>query len=459
MKALIIVSLLGVVAMMAEVLRFKKILLPMVVLGLLGALATLTGEWNTGIRHFNDMVYFDNYALGFSSLLIVITLLWLFMGFPYFTQGENRGEHAALILFVLSGAICMVSFSDLTMFFIGLEILSVSLYVLAASNKLELRSNEAGLKYFLMGAFATGFLLFGIALVYGATGSFNLVEIRDQLSSQGDHPLFLQVGVLLIMIGLLFKVSAAPFHFWAPDVYEGAPTLVTAFMATVVKTAAFAAFYRLFSTCFSSMSGSWLNIMTVVSALTMLTGNILAVYQTSLKRMLAYSSIAHAGYMLMAIVSMNENSAGAVLFYSTAYSIASLGVFAVLQSASQNTGNESIAGLSGMGKRAPFTAALLIFLMLSLAGIPPLAGFIAKYFVFLGALEAGWNALVLTAIVASLVGVFYYFRVIYAVCMGTGEQAADENVVGGNNFLLLLLAGILSLLLGLLPNWLLFVLL
>lgn len=452
MKALIIVSLLGVVAMMAEVLRFKKILLPMVVLGLLGALATLTGEWNTGIRHFNDMVYFDNYALGFSSLLIVITLLWLFMGFPYFTQSESRGEHAALILFVLSGAICMVSFSDLTMFFIGLEILSVSLYVLAASNKLELRSNEAGLKYFLMGAFATGFLLFGIALVYGATGSFNLVEIRDQLSSQGAHPMFLQVGVLLIMVGLLFKVSAAPFHFWAPDVYEGAPTLVTAFMATVVKTAAFAAFYRLFSTCFSSMTGAWLTIMTIVSALTMLTGNILAVYQTSLKRMLAYSSIAHAGYMLMAIVSLNENSMGAVFFYSTAYSIASLGVFSVLHALSQKSGNESIASIAGLGKKDPFAAILLIMVMLSLSGIPPLAGFIAKYYVFLGALKAGFTTLVLTAILASLIGVFYYFRVIYAVCTEKSEAATGDIVVRGYNFYLLLLAGVFSLILGLLPD-------
>jgi NADH-quinone oxidoreductase subunit N len=453
MKALIIVSLLGVVAMMAEVLRFKKILLPMVVLGLLGALATLTGEWNTGIRHFNDMVYFDNYALGFSSLLIVITLLWLFMGFPYFKQGESRGEHAALILFVLSGAICMVSFSDLTMFFIGLEILSVSLYVLAASNKLELRSNEAGLKYFLMGAFATGFLLFGIALVYGATGSFNLVEIRDQLTSQSAHPMFLQAGVLLIMVGLLFKVSAAPFHFWAPDVYEGAPTLVTAFMATVVKTAAFAAFYRLFSTCFSSMTGSWLTIMTIVSGLTMLTGNVLAVYQTSLKRMLAYSSIAHAGYMLMAIVSLNENSMGAVFFYSTAYSIASLGVFSVLNALSQKTGNESIASIAGLGKKDPFAAVLLILVMLSLSGIPPLSGFIAKYYVFLGAMKAGFTVLVLTAILASLVGVFYYFRVIYAVCTEKTEGDTGNVVVGGYNFYLLLLAGVFSLILGLLPDW------
>ena len=300
----------------------------------------------------------------------------------------------------------MISFSDLTLFFIGLEILSISLYVLAASNKSDLRSNEAGLKYFLMGAFATGFLLFGIALIYGATATFNLQGIHDALAKGAISPLMVKTGVLLILVGLLFKVSAAPFHFWAPDVYEGSPTLVTMFMATVVKTAAFAAFYRLFSTCFISLSDTWIPVVAALSAITMLLGNIMAVFQTSFKRMLAYSSIAHAGYMMMAIAAMNEVSAGSIFLYAIAYSIGSLGAFACLHAMSVN-GDESISGLNGLGKRQPKVAIFLSLIMFSLAGIPPVAGFFAKYYLFYGALIGGYTWLVIIAVMSSLIGVYY----------------------------------------------------
>ncbi|MBK9399833.1 MAG: NADH-quinone oxidoreductase subunit N [Bacteroidetes bacterium] len=452
MKALIIISILGVVAMMAEVFRFKKLLLPVVVIGLSAALTTLVMDWGTDIRYFNDMVYFDNYAIAFSGLIILITLLWLVIGGEYFT-GENKfSENAALILFTLTGAIAMISFSDLTMFFIGLEILSISLYVLASSDKQNLLSNEAGLKYFLMGAFATGFLLFGIALIYGACGSFNLQVIGETLAKGSVSPLFIQVGILMILIGFLFKISAVPFHFWAPDVYEGAPTLVTTFMATVVKTAAFAAFYRLFSTCFMPFFEVWGPAVAVLSALTMLVGNILAVYQKSFKRMLAYSSIAHAGYMLMAIATMNEVSAGSILLYTAAYSLGSLGAFSCLHAMGKKDGEEGIDAFNGLGKRQPLVAIFLIMTMFSLAGIPPVAGFFAKYYLFYGALTGGYTWLVLVAILSSLIGVFYYFRVIYAVLKDDTLESEGFILDAGHQFLLLF-AAVMSLVIGIFPSW------
>ncbi len=452
MKALIIVSILGVVAMMAEVFRFKKLLLPLVILGLATALTSLIIDWGTGIRYFNDMVYFDDYALAFSGLVIVITLLWLIIGKAYFIEKFKASENISLILFCLSGAIAMISFSNLTMFFIGLEILSISLYVLAASDKTDLRSNEAGLKYFLMGAFATGFLLFGIALVYGACGSFNLQTIRDVLSKSTVTPPFIQVGILLILTGLLFKVSAMPFHFWAPDVYEGSPTLVTAFMATVVKTTAFASFYRLFSTCFVSTGDTWVPVVAVVSAITMVGGNILAVYQTGFKRMIAYSSIAHAGYLLMAIAAMNEVSAASIFLYTCAYSLGSLGAFSCIHALELSGSDGKLEGLAGLGRRQPLVAIFLVMTMFSLAGIPPMAGFFAKYYLFFGALNAGLMWLVLVAILSSLIGVYYYFRVIYAVFKEGPAQNESSFQLDSSHLLLLGVSAVLSLIIGILPS-------
>lgn len=452
MKSLIIISLLGVVAMMADVLRFRKLLIPLVIFGLSAALGTLVADWNTDMTYFHEMAYFNNYAIAFAAVLIFLTLLWLLIGADFFTNESSRSEHAALVLFALAGGITMVSFNNLTIFFIGLEILSISLYVLAASSKRDLRSNEAGLKYLLMGAFATGFLLFGIALIYGATGTFSLSEIAGKLTEGLVNTLFVKAGVLLVLVGFLFKVSAAPFHFWAPDVYEGSPTPVTAFMATVVKTAAFAAFYRLFASCFSMLHDDWSGVVAVIAALTMLTGNILAVYQQSLKRMLAYSSIAHAGYMLMAIVALNQVSPGAIFLYALAYSLGSLGVFSVLSGVAAGSGNELISALNGLGRRQPVVGIFLSLIMFSLAGIPPVAGFFAKYYLFFGVFSAGYSWLVLIAILSSLIGVYYYFRVIFAL-FKDGE-ATQPVPLNSTHTLLLVLAGLLSLTIGLSPAWL-----
>lgn len=450
MNALIAIACFGVLSMMAEVFHYKKAIIPIMILGLVIGFCVNLLEWNTFASYYSNMFLADNYAVAFIGLIIIITLLWVLMSGSYFHSETSKAEHASLILFALCGAIVMIGFSDLTMFFIGLEILSISLYVLAGSDKKNIRSNEAGLKYFLMGAFATGFLLFGIALIYGATGTFNLLEIRERLSDLNAVPAYVYAGILFILVGLTFKVAAVPFHFWAPDVYEGAPTLITAFMSTVVKTAAFAAFYRLFSTCFAGMSEWWSTLIAIISALSMLTGNIMAVYQQSFKRMLAYSSISHAGYMLMSIVAINQISAGAIFLYAAAYSFASIGAFACLNAMSIN-GNENLKAISGLGKQKPFVAVMLSILMLSMAGIPPVAGFFAKYYIFYGAMQSGYTWLVIVAIISSLIGVYYYFRVIYTL-FAIDTKDGHKSFFNEMNPAIIAICAILTILLGIAPH-------
>ena len=410
--------------MLAEIFSFKKLLPLLVFAGLLIALFFNFQDWNTGISYFNNMMVFDNYAILFSSLIIQMVILWILMSQNFFKSESSITDHYAIILFSVVGAIIMTCFSNIVMLFIGLEILSISMYVLAASNKNSLRSNEAGLKYFLTGSFATGFLLFGIALIFGVTGSFNLADISAYVANNaGTLPTMFYGGIVLLLVGMLFKISAVPFHWWAPDVYEGSPTPVTAFMATVVKTAAFAAFFRLFSTCFTSVADYWTDILIWVSAASMLIGNLLAVSQNNLKRMLAYSSIAHAGYMLMAIIACNSVGSKALLIYSYAYAAASLGAFALLNVMGDQFNTVDTKSLSGLSKKHPQLAVLFTIIMLSFAGIPPLAGFFAKYYMFFAVIQKGHVWLVILAIVSSLFGVYYYLRPVMAMY----SSSKDEN--------------------------------
>ncbi|MGZ4048932.1 MAG: NADH-quinone oxidoreductase subunit N [Bacteroidia bacterium] len=304
----------------------------------------------------------------------------------------------------------------------------------------------------MMGAFATGFLLFGIALIYGATGSFDLAEIAAAVSTNaGTLSSVFYVGVLLMLVGLAFKVSAAPFHFWAPDVYQGAPTVITAFMATIVKTAAFAAFLRLFSTTFMGVSHTWMHVVWVMAALTLLVGNITAVVQTSTKRMLAYSSVAHAGYMLLALLAGNNYSNSAILFYTAAYSIGSISTFSIVSIVANAKGTDGVDSFNGLAKTNPLLAFVMTVSLLSLAGIPPTAGFFAKYYIFTSAFLAGNQGLVLIAIIASLIGVYYYFRLIIA--MYFKESTDPEIVVLPNHKILLILIAIAIIALGLFPDF------
>lgn len=437
--------------MLAEIFSFKKLLPLLVFAGLLLALFFNFQDWNTSISYFNNMMVFDNYAILFSSLIIQIVILWLLMSQNFFKSESSITDHYAIILFSVVGAIMMTCFSNIIMLFIGLEILSISMYVLAASNKNSLRSNEAGLKYFLMGSFATGFLLFGIALIFGVTGSFNMTEISTYVNTNASVlPVMFYGGIVLLLVGMLFKISAVPFHWWAPDVYEGSPTPVTAFMSTVVKTAAFAAFFKLFSSCFTSVSAYWVDILVWVSAASMIIGNLLAVSQTNLKRMLAYSSIAHAGYMLMAIIACNSSGSKALLIYSYAYAAASLGAFALLNIMGEQLKSVDIKSLAGLSKRHPQLAVLITIIMLSFAGIPPLAGFFAKYYMFYAAIEQGHIWLVVLAIISSLIGVYYYLRPV--ITMYTSSKEENQLEFSQSNMFFMLMVVLILLFIGFAPQ-------
>ena len=421
--------------------------------GLLTALGCAVMQWNKeATPAYHGMMFFDNFSIAFASISIISTILILLLSKDYFEKiSKNVAEYYSIILFSLAGIIVMVSFHNLTMLFIGIEIMSVSLYILAGIKKNDFASNEAALKYFLMGAFSTGFLLFGIALIYGATGSFDLTGIRDWsvMHPRGVDPLF-HTGILLIIVGLCFKVGAAPFHFWTPDVYEGSPTLITAFMSTVVKTAGFAAFLRLFSACFSEVSDFWVPVLMVITIITLFVGNITALYQHSFKRMLAFSSISHAGYLLFAIVALGAGSANAVFVYASAYSIASIIAFGALILVHQQSGSDSFESFNGLSRKNPFLAFVLTIAMLSLAGIPLTAGFMGKFFMFSGALAEYQVWLVILAVVNAIISIFYYFRVIVAMYFNNVERT--ELIVPGYFTFVLGLAALATIIIGIYPD-------
>jgi NADH-quinone oxidoreductase subunit N len=362
--------------------------------------------------------------VAFTTICVFSTMLILLISKDYFERiSEHVAEYYAIILFALTGIIVMVSYHNLSMLFIGIEIMSVSLYILAGIRKKSYSSNEAALKYFLMGAFSTGFLLFGIALLYGATGSFDIGVIKSYVITNPTHisPLFYS-GLLFLIVGLCFKVGVAPFHFWAPDVYEGSPSLISVFMMTVVKTAGFAAFLRIFLICFAPLHDFWMMPLLVITILTLFIGNISALYQHSFKRMLAFSSVSHAGYMLFAIVALGAASINAVILYATAYSVASIIAFAVLILVKRQIGSDSYESFNGLGRKNPFMAFALTVAMLSLAGIPLTAGFVGKFMMFSSALSEYHVSLVILAVINAVIGIFYYLRVVVSMYFKDSDQ-------------------------------------
>jgi NADH-quinone oxidoreductase subunit N len=451
MKALTYTSFLGIACLVLEIFNLRKVAVPFVLLSLAVIFGLNCTEWNQHQVYYHDMLRGDNFALAFSGLLIIITFLLVCLSGNFFQSEESKlADYISIIIFTLCGGIAMVSFSNITMFFIGLEILSISLYILAGSKRKDIRSNEAAMKYFLMGSFASGVLLFGITLVYGASGSFNLSEIAAYASTGKIDAIF-QVGVVLILIGMLFKVSAAPFHFWAPDVYEGSPTLITAMMASLAKVAALAAFYRLFNTCFINSYPVFAWALSIVAALTMVIGNLTALNQDSFKRMLAFSGIAHAGYMLLAIITLYNNTANSLFFYATAYSFASIGAFSIAMIVMRNMKSEKIEAFNGLGKKSPLLAVTLTILMLSMAGIPPMAGFFGKYFVFLDAIRNQHIGLVIVAVITSVISVYFYFKVILAMWTVDSDEAAFSADLPYTIVSLICLAA--TLILGVFPSF------
>jgi NADH-quinone oxidoreductase subunit N len=450
MKALLLLSGLGFLGLLSEILNFKKIIHKLAIVGLIITLAITFLEWDNPLPYqFNDMVFFDNNAIAFIVVLLITAILWFLTSSVYFEDNEHVADKTTLVLFALVGAVCMVSYNNLTMLFIGIEILSICMYVLAGSSKGNLGSNESAMKYFLMGSFATGFLLMGIAFIYGATASFNLETIKTSLEANAGSKELIYTGITLLAIGLSFKISAVPFHFWAPDVYDGAPIQITSLMSTIVKTAAIVAFYKLFTVSFGSQSATWECTLSYIAGLTILVGNIVAVYQKSAKRMLAYSGISHAGYLLLAILANNEAGGNALIYYTLAYSVATIAAFTIIGLVLKQKGTSDFDAFSGLAKNNKLLTVATIISMLSLAGIPPFAGFFGKYSLFTAYLENHGIALIIVALIGSAISIYYYFRLIVTLFKGESEEIIPIN---GTVKLVLVICILLTVALGVFPD-------
>lgn len=458
MNAIIVSALLGVVMMFSGiVVKNKSVYTYIAAAGLLLLLvANVLDTYSICSIQIDThaMLSFEKFGMYFNSIAFAATLIYILLsGKEIEKAGLNVSDHYALIFFVLCGVSILSSFNGLLMLFLGIEILSIPLYILTGSDKRNLKSNEASLKYFLMGSFSTGIMLMGIVLIYGATGVFTLGGTATAPSTGLLRTSFLEVaGLILLFVSMCFKVSAAPFHFWTPDVYDGAPAVFTSFMATIVKAAGFIAFVRLFDAHTESLGPTWHILLAFVIVATLLVGNITAVFQQSVKRMLAYSSIAQAGFMLFALYSVNDLAKEGILLYAVAYSLATIGIFAVLIKMSDYT----FDGFNGLAKKQPVLAFANAIFLLSLAGIPLTAGFFAKYYMLASMVKAGgpmW--LVIAAVLFAAVSVYYYFRVIQAMYFKEGE-AETLPVSSGFKVGLVVLAA-LVILVGIFPsivlNW------
>lgn len=414
MNTLIAISGLGVLTMLAEMFNARKIIIPITIVGLLAILGYNISEYNALGAFYNNMMFVDRFSVAFSSLFIVITIILIAMSHEFYKDRPSKvSDFIAIKIFMLAGGVAMVSFGNLAMFFLGIEVLSISLYVLAASKRLSLRSNEAGMKYFLMGSFASGIILFGIALVYGATGSFDLMQIY-QVTHTVNYPQWFFIGVIMILIGMLFKIAAAPFHFWSPDVYEGSPTLTTATMSTLAKVISVATLFKLVTVLVPNQGYAFQVLVVVVSIASMIIGNIMALRQNNVKRMIAFSGISHAGFMSMTLLISNF-SANILFYYAAAYAVAGLALFAVVLYVMKDKENETIDNFNGFGKTHPLLGVVVTTSLLSMAGIPILSGFFAKFFLLSQVIQTGWLVLVIVAIIASIISVGYYFKIILAM--------------------------------------------
>ena len=421
--------------------------------GIVGALLLTVWQWGTNQRAFRDMVVLDPYVSFFYVIICYALALIVLLSMDYLKRaGVESGEYYALVLFAGSGMMLMASAADLIVVFLALELMSLSLYVLAGLFKTSLSSSEASMKYFLLGVFASSFLLYGVALVYGATGTTHIDRVAAALAGKTPPPL-LVIGVGLMLVGFGFKISSVPFHMWAPDVYQGAPTSVTALIATGSKAAAFAALLRVLFSGIRVTQADWSALLWILAALTMTVGNIVAIAQSNLKRMLAYSSVAHVGYMLVGIVAGGAAGAGAVLFYLLAYTFTTVGTFGVITLCERARSDEAVevADYAGLGRRHPLLAFVLTLFLLSLVGIPPLAGFVGKFYLFGAAVRGGYVWLAVIAVLNSAIAAYYYLRVIVHMYMREPEGAAAHWAPSFAGGLALAIALIGIVVLGVMP--------
>ena len=447
----------AIAAMIAEAFRVpgeRMPIAPLGVIGLLGAALACLALWDNNPSSFG-LVSADKFGLFVTGVLVLVGLLTLALSGPTIDrQHLPRGEYYALTLFALAGMILMATATDLLVIFLALEVLSIAVYVLTGIRRDSPQSTEAAFKYFLLGAFSSAFFLYGIAFTYGLTGSTRLDRIGSLMASQAASPTPMQFLALgLIIVGFAFKVAAVPFHMWTPDAYEGAPPAVTGFMSTGVKAAAFAAFVRVFLSAFEPLRGSWSEVIWVLAAATMIVGTVAGVTQSSVKRMLAYSSIGHGGYLLLALVAGNDFGKGAVLFYLLTYAITNIGAFgviALLDNAERP--NDQVKDYAGLWNERPGLAALMTVFLLSLGGFPPMAGFIAKWYVFSAAVRAGYTGLAIIGVLTSVVSVFFYLRIVVMMYMTPTDTPAQFPAVPKTAGLALIVSAILIFYLGILPT-------
>ncbi len=423
--------------------------------GIIIALWTVINLWDKNVSGFNGTVIADNFSLAFTIVFLVGALLSILLSLNN-VENEylNYGDFYGLLLLSTVGMIMMVSTSNLLVVFLGLEILSIALYILVGIRKMRMDSVEASLKYFLLGAFSTGFFLYGIALVYGATGTLDLVEIGAYIKTQGFNGILLVSGVILLMIGFSFKAAFVPFHMWTPDVYQGAPTPVTAFMSSGAKGAAIAPLLRIIIAGLPLSDSEWISILWIVAVLTMSVGNIVAISQNNIKRMLAYSSIAHAGYLLIGVIAGSDSGQSSVLFYLLVYTFMNLGAFGVISymGSSNKQENLNVEDYRGLGYRYPFAGLAMAIFMFSLAGIPPTGGFVGKFYIFSAAMQSGYVWLVIIGVLNSVISVYYYLRVVINLYMRDAEREIEVPKASLGLSFAILLAMLAVLQMGIMPS-------
>ena len=425
--------------------------------GIVAAAVLVGAGWGGHIESFGGSVVLDNFATFFKITFLVAAGLTVLISDKYMEREEcNHGELYPLILFSVVGMMLMASGTDLMTIFLGLEVMSVALYVLAGFNRANKKSNEAGLKYFLLGAFSTGFMLYGMALIYGATGTTRLYKIAvivGQMTLPSAN-IMLVAGMLLMMTGFAFKIAAAPFHMWTPDVYEGAPTPMTAFMSAGPKAAGFAALLRLFLVALPTLQVEWSQVLWVLAVLTMTVGNITALRQDNIKRVLAYSSIAHAGYALVGFAAGNGTGTAGILFYMLSYAFMNIGAFAIIiLVAKKGETNGNVSDFAGFGFKRPLLAVVMTIFLFSLAGMPPTAGFIGKFYLFSGAIQKGYIWLAIIGVLNSAASVYYYLRITVYMYMKEPTEDFDWVQVTPSIALALVIAVAGSLIPGIVPSY------
>jgi NADH-quinone oxidoreductase subunit N len=423
----------------------------------IAATAVLVGAgWGGHVESFGGSVVLDNFATFFKMTFLVAAGLTVLITDSYMErEGCNHGELYPLILFAVVGMMLMASGTDLMTIFLGLEVMSVTLYVLAGFNRANKKSNEAGMKYFLLGSFSTGFMLYGMALIYGATGTTRLYKIAEVVGqmTQPSTNILLVAGMLLMMTGFAFKIAAAPFHMWTPDVYEGAPTPMTAFMSAGPKAAGFAALLRLFLVALPTLQVEWSQVLWVLAVLTMTVGNITALRQDNIKRVLAYSSIAHAGYALVGFAAGNGTGIAGILFYMLSYSFMNIGAFAIIiLVAKKGETNGNVSDFAGLGFKRPILALAMTLFLFSLAGVPPAAGFVGKFYLFAGAVQKGYIWLAVIGVLNSAASAYYYLRIMVYMYMKEPTEEFEWIKVTAPVTLALVIAAAGTLIPGIVPS-------